>query len=61
MSHIFDPYVTSKKEGTGLGLAIVKKTIEDHEGIISARRVEPSGLEISMDLPLLRKLEVKEG
>jgi two-component system, NtrC family, nitrogen regulation sensor histidine kinase GlnL len=33
-SHLFDPFVTTKRTGTGLGLALVAKIIGDHGGII---------------------------
>jgi two-component system, NtrC family, nitrogen regulation sensor histidine kinase GlnL len=32
--HLFDPFVTTKRNGTGLGLALVAKVIGDHGGII---------------------------
>lgn len=32
--HLFDPFVTSKRNGSGLGLALVAKIIGDHGGII---------------------------
>lgn len=35
LSHIFNPFFTTREEGTGLGLAITKRIIEDHGGIIS--------------------------
>src|SRR6202162_2751589 len=34
MSHLFDPFVTTKPKGSGLGLALVAKIIGDHGGII---------------------------
>ena len=34
LTHIFDPYFTTKTKGTGLGLAIVKKIVEEHEGVV---------------------------
>jgi len=34
VAHLFDPFVTSKRNGTGLGLALVAKIIRDHGGII---------------------------
>ncbi|HYX82047.1 MAG TPA: ATP-binding protein, partial [Gemmatimonadales bacterium] len=32
--HLFDPFVTTKRNGSGLGLALVAKIIADHGGII---------------------------
>ena len=32
--HLFDPFVTTKRNGTGLGLALVAKMIGDHGGVI---------------------------
>jgi two-component system nitrogen regulation sensor histidine kinase GlnL len=33
-AHLFDPFVTTKRNGTGLGLALVAKVIGDHGGVI---------------------------
>lgn len=35
--HLFDPFVTTKKNGTGLGLALVAKVIGDHGGVIECQ------------------------
>jgi two-component system nitrogen regulation sensor histidine kinase GlnL len=32
--HLFDPFVTTKRNGRGLGLALVAKVIGDHGGVI---------------------------
>ncbi|HYM71981.1 MAG TPA: ATP-binding protein [Stellaceae bacterium] len=32
--HLFDPFITTKRNGTGLGLALVAKAIGDHGGIV---------------------------
>ena len=34
MSHLFDPFITTKPNGTGLGLALVAKIIGGHGGIV---------------------------
>ena len=36
MAHLFEPFVTAKKDGTGLGLSISYGIIEAHDGQISA-------------------------
>jgi len=38
MSHMFDPFVTTKAEGTGLGLPLVAKLVGDHGGVVNAGR-----------------------
>jgi two-component system nitrogen regulation sensor histidine kinase GlnL len=37
--HLFDPFVTTKRNGTGLGLALVAKIIGDHGGVIECESV----------------------
>ena len=34
MPHLFDPFVTTKRNGTGLGLAIVKHLLQLHGGTV---------------------------
>ena len=53
LSHLFEPYVTTKKKGTGLGLAIVKKIAEEHDGFVWAENRPGSGADVVLRLPLL--------
>ena len=41
--HIFEPFVSSKKNGQGLGLALVTKLVRDMDGRISLDRDEAGG------------------
>lgn len=49
--HLFDPFVTTKRNGTGLGLALVAKIIGDHGGIIECDS-EPSRTVFRVLLPM---------
>jgi len=52
LSHIFDPYFTTKPTGTGLGLAIVHRIIEAHEGEIRIDSSKEIGTTVSILLPV---------
>lgn len=41
--HIFEPFVTAKKNGQGLGLALVQKLVREMNGRITHDRDEPGG------------------
>jgi len=41
--HMFEPFVSSKKNGQGLGLALVNKLVRDMDGRISHERDEADG------------------
>lgn len=51
MTHIFDPYFTTKPGGTGLGLASTYSIIKKHDGYISANSVEGQGATFVFYLP----------
>ena len=55
--HLFDPFVTTKRNGTGLGLALVAKIIGDHGGIIECES-EPSRTIFRVLLPLASRARV---
>jgi len=53
--HIFEPFVTSKKNGQGLGLALVKKLVRDMDGRISHERDETEGwTHFNIHLPIAK-------
>ena len=52
LTHIFDPYFTTKQSGTGLGLAIVHKIIESHKGETRVESERGSGTTVTILLPV---------
>lgn len=57
ISHLFEPYYSTKETGTGLGLAIVKKAVEDHGGTIDVQSEPGRGTTFTITLPTERKDE----
>jgi signal transduction histidine kinase len=51
LTHVFDPYFTTKRGGTGLGLPITKNIVEGLGGTIAVSSVPGQGTEIRIDLP----------
>ena len=51
LTHIFDPYFTTKASGTGLGLAIVHNIIDAHEGEIKVESRLGLGTTVTILLP----------
>ena len=51
MSHVFEPYFTTKKNGSGLGLLIVRRIVREHGGEIDLVSHEGEGLECIIRLP----------
>jgi nitrogen-specific signal transduction histidine kinase/HAMP domain-containing protein len=52
LSHLFEPYFSTKAGGTGLGLAIARKNIEEHGGKIEVESKENQGTTVTILLPV---------
>ena len=59
MPHLFDPFVTTKRNGTGLGLALVAKMIGDHGGVIEFDS-EPGRTVFRVFLPVVTSAAVAQ-
>ena len=53
LSHIFDPFFTSKPEGTGLGLSIVHTILESHDGWLEVESENGQGTAFTVKLTRL--------
>jgi PAS domain S-box-containing protein len=51
LSHIFNPFFTTKNYGTGLGLSQVKKIIDQHRGTIEVLSRKGEGTRVIVTLP----------
>jgi two-component system nitrogen regulation sensor histidine kinase GlnL len=51
--HLFEPFVTTRKQGQGLGLALVRRLVRDMNGKVGHERDEPGGwTHFRLHLPL---------
>ena len=55
LSHVFEPYFTTKPSGTGLGLLIVRRIVREHGGELSMESSEGKGLTLTIRLPYIDK------
>lgn len=55
MTHILDPYYTTKPEGTGLGLLIVERIVRGHGGELGIESDEGQGSVFTLSLPLRQR------
>ena len=51
LSHVFEPYYTTKGSGTGLGLLIVRRIVREHGGELAIESTEGKGLTLTIRLP----------
>jgi len=59
IERIFEPFYTKKtmgRSGTGLGMAVVWGTVKDHRGYIDITSTEGQGTEITLYIPITRKV-----
>lgn len=43
LTHLYEPFFTTKKNGTGLGLSITRRIVEEHRGIIEVQSAPGQG------------------
>jgi two-component system, sporulation sensor kinase E len=55
LSHVFEPYFTTKASGSGLGLLIVRRIVREHGGELSIESNEGQGLTLTIRLPHIDK------
>lgn len=52
LSHLGEPFYTTKKKGNGLGLMICRRIIQNHQGELTFESEEGKGTTVSIKLPL---------
>jgi len=55
LSHVFEPYFTTKASGSGLGLLIVRRIVREHGGELSIESSEGRGVTVTIRLPFIDK------
>ena len=59
LSHLFDPFFTTRSEGTGLGLSIAYNIIEMHQGTITIESTPEKGTLVRIFIPSGRNREIE--
>jgi len=52
LSHLFDPFFSTKAEGLGIGLTVSRSIIEAHRGRLWAKANAPQGAIFQFTLPI---------
>src|SRR5213082_3224361 len=55
LSHVFEPYFTTKASGSGLGLLIVRRIVREHGGELSIESSDGKGVTLTIRLPFIDK------
>ena len=62
LSHVFEPYFTTKASGSGLGLLIVRRIVREHGGELSIESSEGKGVTLTIRLPFIdRRIRMLEA
>jgi PAS domain S-box-containing protein len=61
LSHLFDPFYTTKSEGLGLGLYITRNILEEHRGHIEVESLFGEGATFTVWLPAGEEMRGGEG
>lgn len=61
ISHLFEPFYTTKSSGTGLGLAIAYRIMQDHGGTIQVSSVPGGGTTVVTQFPVAIDQHQKVG
>lgn len=61
LSHLFEPFYTTKSSGTGLGLAIAYRIMQDHGGTIQVSSVPGNGTTVVTQFPAMIDQSQKIG
>jgi two-component system nitrogen regulation sensor histidine kinase GlnL len=55
VDHVFEPFVTTRRNGNGLGLPLVAKIVADHQGAVSYLAGDPGAI-FRVRLPPARRV-----
>ena len=55
LTHLFEPYRTTKAGGTGLGLMVTSRIVRDHGGTIAAESSQGEGTTFTIRIPRIER------
>jgi signal transduction histidine kinase len=54
LSHIFEPFFSTKSDGSGIGLALVHRVMQDHGGEVHVESTAGVGSVFTLRFPVIR-------